>query len=71
MWCRRSWREIRGAGSSKFRFRLRKVNFEPRDPVHYTTVRSAPEAARVNVPVTHSLANEGSTEGTIVEFELK
>src|SRR5215469_8915810 len=25
----------------------------------------------VNVPVTHSLANEGSTEGTIVEFELK
>jgi quercetin dioxygenase-like cupin family protein len=25
----------------------------------------------VNVPVTHSLANEGSAEGTIVEFELK
>ncbi len=25
----------------------------------------------VNVPVTHSLANDGSAEGTIVEFELK
>ena len=25
----------------------------------------------VNVPVTHSLANEGSGEGLIVEFELK
>jgi quercetin dioxygenase-like cupin family protein len=25
----------------------------------------------VNVPVTHSLANEGSSEGQIVEFELK
>ena len=25
----------------------------------------------VNVPVTHALANEGSTEGQIVEFELK
>ncbi len=25
----------------------------------------------INVPVTHALANEGSTEGQIVEFELK
>jgi hypothetical protein len=25
----------------------------------------------VNAPVTHALANEGTTEGLIVEFELK